>query len=62
MDTLFDSRVVSAFLKIVLSLRVNFKPVGHWDPFCTIYEFFNGLVTLFFVAYDSGVDVEVIRP
>lgn len=57
MDTLFDGIIVSAFLKVVLSLCVDVKSVGHWDPFCTVYEFFNGFVTLFFVAYDSGVDV-----
>ena len=62
MDSLFRGTVIPALLKIILSLGVNVKSVCHWDPFSTVYKLFNGFIALFFVTYDSGVDVEIVSP
>lgn len=62
MNSLFSSRVAPTLLKVVLSLGVDVKSVRHGDPFSTVHKLFNGFITLFFVTYDSGVNVEIVSP
>jgi len=62
MDSLFSGTVIPALLKIILSLGINVISVCQRDPFSTAHELFNRFITLFFVSYDSGVDVEIVSP